>query len=184
MKRKKIKAPETDEQSPKSNKRLKRAGVTLASISSTIYLFIVVMTGLIASALYYFAIVQPEIERSKRYLDLVFSNYAELAESSIIAVSKRMEVIARSPDVIRSFEIGTQENTSALEATLTNVLPKAIGVRLVPVGTLDVDMSSIPPISNVTLELLRNSGRNRNKTQPPEVVRVGQEDEYNCLDMC
>ena len=176
MKRKKIKAPETAEQSSKGNQRIHRAGVTLASISSKIYLFIVVMTGLIATALYYFAIVQPEIERSKRYLNLVFSNYAELAESSIIAVSKRLEVIARSPDVIKSFEIATQANTDELEETLSTVLPKAIGVRLVPVGTLDVDMSSIPPISNVTLELLRNSGRGKN--QPPEVVRVGQPDEY------
>ena len=176
MKRKKVRAPVNKGQNPKSNKRVNRAGVTLASISSKIYFFVVIMTGLIASALYYFAIVHPEIERSKRYLDLVFSNYAELAESSIIGVSKRLEVIARSPDVIRSFEIATQQNTTELEATLKNVLPKAIGVRLVPVGTLDVDMSSIPPISNVTLELLRNSGRG--KEQPPEVVRVGQPDQY------
>ena len=118
MKRKKVQAPEAVEQPKSSNKRINRAGVTLASISSTIYLFIVVMTGLIASALYYFAIVQPEIERSKRFLDLVFSNYAELAESSIIAVGKRLEVIARSPDVIQSFEIATQQNTTELEETL------------------------------------------------------------------
>lgn len=177
MKRKKQKAPEPKSQ-PKgqSNDRINRAGVTLASISSKIYIFVVVMTGLIASALYYFAIVQPEIERSKRYLNLVFSNYAELAEFSIVAVNKRLEVIARSPDVIRSFKIATQDNTKALEESLKTVLPKAIGVRLVPVGTLDIDMNSIPPISNVTLELLRNSGRG--KKQPPEVVRVGQPDQY------
>ncbi|MEL0066653.1 MAG: phosphomannomutase/phosphoglucomutase [Gammaproteobacteria bacterium] len=176
MKRKKVKAPQPKDEAQQSNKRMSRAGVTLASISGKIYLFVVVMTGLIASALFYFAIVQPEIERSKRYLNLVFSNYAELAESSIIGVSKRLEVIARSPDVIKSFEIATQRNTSEVEATLKNVLPKAIGVRLVPVGTLDVDMNSVPPISNVTLELLRNSGRG--KKQPPEVVRVGQPDQY------
>ncbi|MEL0035019.1 MAG: hypothetical protein VW882_01245, partial [Gammaproteobacteria bacterium] len=107
MKRKKVKAPQPKDEAQQSNKRMSRAGVTLASISGKIYLFVVVMTGLIASALFYFAIVQPEIERSKRYLNLVFSNYAELAESSIIGVSKRLEVIARSPDVIKSFEIAT-----------------------------------------------------------------------------
>ena len=73
------------------------------------------MTGLIAGALYYFAIVGPEKERSERYLDLVFSNYAELAEFSIVAVSKRLEVIARSPDVIESFAIATEEHTTTLE---------------------------------------------------------------------
>ncbi|MBT8449979.1 MAG: hypothetical protein KJO69_09830, partial [Gammaproteobacteria bacterium] len=177
MKRKKIAAlkPSPDKVS-QNNARLTRAGVTLASISSKIYIFIVVMTGLIAAALYYFAIVGPEKERSERYLNLVFSNYAELAEFSIVAVSKRLEVIARSPNVIESFAIATEENTTALEKQLTNVLPKAIGVQLVPIGTLDVDMQSVPPISNVTLELLRNSGRG--KKQPPEVVRIGQPEQY------
>ncbi|MCP4272302.1 MAG: phosphomannomutase/phosphoglucomutase [Gammaproteobacteria bacterium] len=37
-------------------------------------------------------------------------------------------------------------------------------------------MESVPPISNVTLELLRNSGRGRK--QAPEVVRVGQPEQY------
>jgi len=177
VKRKKVKVVDSDgDQIKKNNKRVTRAGVTLASISSKIYLFVVITTGLIATALYYYAIVQPEQERSERYLNLVFSNYAELAESSIMAVSKRLEVIAKSPNVIESFAISTESNTKQLESALTNMLPKAIGVRLVPVGTLDVDMSSTPPISNVTLELLRNSGRG--KETPPEVVKIGQPDQY------
>jgi len=160
---------------PKS-KRINRAGRTLSSISSKIYLFVVIVTAVISMSLYFFIIALPEQERSQRYLDFVFSNYAELAESSVSAVSKRLEVIARSPDVIQSFSDSSAENIKVIEKRLKNILPKAIGVRLVPLGTLDIDPTSKPPISNVTLELLRNSGRGRK--QPPEVVKVGQADQY------
>ncbi len=178
MKRKNQPKVTTKDKAPKS-KRINRAGVTLSSISSNVYSLIVILTALISISLYYFIIMLPEQERSERYLNLVFSNYAELAEASIVAVSKRLEVIARSPNVINSFSITNPSDSSenaALEANLTKILPKAIGIRLVPIGTLDIDMESVPPISNVTLELLRNSGRGRK--QAPEVVRVGQPDQY------
>ncbi len=175
MKRKKQPKPAITNKAPKS-KRVNRAGRTLSSISSNLYLFVVIVTALISMALYFFIIALPEKERSQRYLDFVFSNYAELAESSVSAVSKRLEVIARSPDVIESFTKTSTDDIKKIETRLKNILPKAIGVRLVPLGTLDIDMSSVPPISNVTLELLRNSGRGRK--QPPEVVKVGQPDQY------
>ncbi len=163
-------------QKPPKTKRVNRAGVTLSSMLSKIFFLIVILTALISANLYYYIIHLPEEERSQRYLDLVFSNYAELAEASIVAVSKRLEVIARSPDVINDFSIPESDNTKQLEAELTKILPKAIGIRLVPIGTIDIDMDSVPPISNVTLELLRNSGRG--KKLAPEVVRVGQPDQY------
>ncbi|MCP4413581.1 MAG: hypothetical protein GY808_13565, partial [Gammaproteobacteria bacterium] len=178
MKRKKQPTATNIEKATKL-KRINRAGVTLSSISSKVYFLIVIMTAFISATLYYYIIMLPEQERSERYLNLVFSNYAELAESSVVAVSKRLEVIARSPNVIDSFSISNSSDPvtiKALEANLTIILPKAIGIRLVPVGTFDIDMESIPPISNVTLELLRNSGRGRK--QAPEVVRVGQPDQY------
>jgi len=175
VKRKKQPKISKVDKAPKS-KRINRAGVALASISSKIYLLIVVLTALISAGLYYYIILLPEQERSQRYLDLVFSNYAELAESSVVAVSKRLEVIARSPNVIESFSRLNAEETKQLEAGLVKILPKTIGVRLVPIGTLDIDMESIPPISNVTLEILRKSGRG--KKQAPEVVRVGQPEQY------
>ena len=175
MKRKKKPSSVSVKKAP-STKRVNRAGKTLSSISSKVYIFVVEMTAIISSTLYVFTIVLPEQERSERYLDFVFSNYAELAESSVVAVSKRLEVIARSPNVINSFSNTTDEEIKNIEASLKNILPKAIGVRLVKLGTLDIDLESVPPISNVTLELLRNSGRGRK--QPPEVVRVGQPDQY------
>jgi len=175
VKRKKQPIATKKDKAPKS-KRINRAGVTLSSISSKVYFLIVILTALISSALYYFIIMLPEQERSERYLNLVFSNYAELAEASVVAVSKRLEVIARSPNVINSFSTSNTSDNKALEANLTKILPKAIGIRLVPIGTLDIDMNSVPPISNVTLELLRTSGRG--KKQAPEVVRVGQPDQY------
>ena len=157
-------------------KRLSRAGESLSSISSKIYFIIVSLTAIISALLYVFTIVIPEEERSERFLDIVFSNYAELAESSITVVTKRLDVIARSPDVINSLAPTSTIDRKELEANLTKLLPKAIGVRLVKLGTLDIDMESVPPISNVTLELLRKSGRGQK--QPPEVVRVGQPDQY------
>jgi len=175
VKRKKQPKTTNVDKAPKT-KRINRAGVTLSSISSKIYFLIVILTALISASLYYFIILLPEQERSDRYLNLVFSNYAELAESSVVAVSKRLEVIARSPDVINNFSLPESENIKQLEASLTTILPKAIGIRLLPIGTLDIDPDSVPPISNVTLELLRNSGRGRK--QSPEVVRVGQPDQY------
>jgi len=163
------------DKAPKSQ-RINRSGKSLSSISSKIYMVVVFLTALISAGLYNYTIIVPEEERSQRYLNTIFSNYAELAESSVTAVSQRLEVIARSPDVIDSFSLSSTVNTKQLEATLAKILPKAIGVRLVTVGTLDIDLKSVPPISNVTLELLRNSGRGRK--QPPEVVRVGQPDQY------
>jgi len=161
---------------PTAVQRNQRSGKTLSSISSKIYFLVVILTAVISAALYVLTIVIPEQERSQRYLDFVFSNYAELAEASVTAVNKRLEVIARSPDVINSFTDLPAEEVNALETSLVKVLPKAIGVRLVKLGTLDIDLESVPPISNVTLELLRNSGRGRK--QPPEVVRVGQPNQY------
>ena len=175
MKRKKQSKPEITDKAPKTP-RLKRSGKSLSSISGKVYFLVVIVTALISSALYVYTIVIPEQERSQRYLDNVFSNYAELAEASVVAVSQKLEVIARSPDVIDSFTPNTRVDIKKVEASLANILPKAIGVRLVKIGTLDVDLESIPPISNVTLELLRNSGRGRK--QPPEVVKVGQPDQY------
>ena len=175
MKRKKKPAVTSVKKTP-STKRVNRAGKTLSSISSKVYIFVVALTAIISSVLYVYTIVLPEQERSKRYLDFVFSNYAELAESSVVAVSKRLEVIARSPNVIESFSNASDEEIKKIEASLKNILPRAIGVKLVKFGTLDIDLKSVPPISNVTLELLRNSGRGRK--QPPEVVRVGQPDQY------
>ena len=175
MKRKKKPSSTSVKKAP-STKRVNRAGKALSSISSKVYIFVVALTAIISSLLYVFTIVLPEQERSERYLNFAFSNYAELAESSVVAVSKRLEVIARSPNVIDSFVDTSDEDIKKIEASLKNILPKAIGVKLVKLGTLDIDLKSVPPISNVTLELLRNSGRGRK--QPPEVVRVGQPDQY------
>ena len=170
-KQKKVEAPSN----PKT-KRVNRAGITLSSLALQFYIGIVVLVTLIALGLYQMAIVSPEEQRSKRYLDLVNGTYAELAESNVVAVINRLEVIARDPDVVNAFEQLDTEAMKTLEGQLAQVLPKAIGVRLVRIGTLDVDMNSVPPISNVTLELLRNSGRGRNPA--PEVVRIGQPDQY------
>lgn len=158
------------------SKRIERAGTSVASLVSQMYILLVSMAALISAALYVYTIVLPEQERSERYQNFVLSNYAELAEASVTAVSKRLEVIARSTNVIDSFMNPDKAETKKLEKELLKVLPKAIGLRLVEKGTVDVDMESIPPISNVTLELLRKSGRLLNP--PPEVVRVGQPDQY------
>ena len=174
MKRKKQTKKDVSK-APKS-KRVHRAGKTLSSISSKVYFAIVISSALISAALYMMVIVIPEQERSQRYLDFVFSNYAELAEASVTSVSKRLEVIAKTADVVNSFEKSSNIDIKALELSLAQILPKAKGVRLIQLGTNDIDETSNPPISNVTLELLRNSSRG--KKLPPEVVKVGTADQY------
>jgi len=157
-------------------KRLHRSGKALSSISSKVYFAVVILSAVISTALYMMVIVIPEQERSQRYLDFVFSNYAELAESSVTAVSKKLEVIAHTSEVVNSFDKSSDIDVKALELNLANILPKAKGVRLISLGTNDIDENSNPPISNVTLELLRNSSRG--KKLPPEVVKVGRPEQY------
>jgi phosphomannomutase/phosphoglucomutase len=159
-----------------NNKKSYRAGKALASISSKVYFAVVILSALISATLYMMVIVIPEQERSQRYLDFVFSNYAELAEASVTSVSKRLEVIARTSDVVNSFDKSSNIDVKALELSLAQILPKAKGVKLIPLGTNDIDETSNPPISNVTLELLRNSSRG--KKLPPEVVKVGTPAQY------
>jgi phosphomannomutase/phosphoglucomutase len=161
---------------PPQTKRVHRAGKALSSISSKVYFAVVILSALISAALYMMVIVIPEQERSQRYLDFVFSNYAELAEASVTSVSKTLEVIAKTSDVVDSFDKSSNIDIKALELSLAQILPKAKGVRLIPLGTNDIDETSNPPISNVTLELLRNSSRG--KKLPPEVVKVGTPAQY------
>ncbi|PCJ48004.1 MAG: phosphoglucomutase [Gammaproteobacteria bacterium] len=174
MKRKK--QPKKSISKAPPSKRSHRAGKALSSISSKIYFAVVILSAIISSILYMLVIVIPEQERSQRYLDFVFSNYAELAEASVTAVSKRLEVIARTSDVVKSFEKESAIDVKALELSLSKILPKAKGVRLIHIGTNDIDETSNPPISNVTLELMRNSSRGQKA--PPEVVKVGKPDQY------
>ena len=161
---------------PPQTKRVHRAGKALSSISSKVYFAVVILSALISATLYMMVIVIPEQERSQRYLDFVFSNYAELAEASVTSVSKRLEVIAKTSDVVNSFEKSSSIDVAALELRLAQILPKATGVKLIKLGTNDIDETSNPPISNVTLELLRNSSRG--KKLPPEVVKVGTPAQY------
>jgi phosphomannomutase/phosphoglucomutase len=173
---KRKKQPIKTQKKAPSTKRIHRAGKALSSISSKVYFAVVILSALISAALYMMVIVIPEQERSHRYLDLVFSNYAELAEASVTSVNKRLEVIARTSDVVNSFEKSSNIDVKALELSLAQILPKAKGVRLIKLGTNDIDAASNPPISNVTLELLRNSSRG--KKLPPEVVKVGTPAQY------
>ncbi len=126
----------------------------------------IVIALVIGVVLFQFAISQPALSRADTYGSALLGNAAERVSQHLSFLRTRLQVHVTNPDVVAAFQIpngedgsdtARREALSAAEAMIQKTLPEVIGVRLLPLDWHDIAPTAALPITNVTLEALRQA---------------------------
>ncbi|MGB0495092.1 MAG: phosphomannomutase/phosphoglucomutase [Kangiellaceae bacterium] len=141
------------------------------------YLILCVLTIIfVAIVQYYLVVIEPASKRNSTFVNVTMTSYMELVLNRLDSIGDSTQTVLSEPSIIETVNSGTPEEISRLEKRLANRLPLVDGVRILDSKTHDVDATSVPPITNVTLQLMRNLETN-NKVMH-EAINAGQKDQY------
>lgn len=175
MKRKQTVKITKEAQAPKKQVKTDR-GQTLFALARFSLIFSVVALLAVAVIQYYLIIQVPSEKRTNRYLNTTLTSYAELVRLTATGSVEALTIASLRPELQNALK---QQNLSAIheqEKELSSRFPKVIGVRILLPQLLQTDLKSVPPITNVTLDLIRRAAKGEKLS--PEVVHVGQPDQY------
>lgn len=175
MKRKQTVKLTQEVEAPKKEVKIDR-GQTLFLFARPSLIISIVALLAVAIIQYYLIIQVPSQERTNRYLNTTLTSYAELVRLTATGSVEALTVASLQPELQQSLKQNNLVRIREIEKDLSNRFPKVIGVRILLPNRLQTDLKSIPPITNVTLDLIRRSASGEKLS--PEVVHVGKPDQY------
>lgn len=173
MKRKQQISLENEAQPQKKQRKAahpKRGLTLLRFLAPTLSISILALLA-VAVIQYYLIIEIPSQKRTDRYLKTTLTSYAELVRLTATGATEALAIAAQQPPLKQAVLSNDGPALKQLEAQLTQQFPKAIGVRILPADIRTTDPNSKPPITNVTLDLIRRVAKGERLF--PEVVGVG-----------
>ncbi len=175
MKRKQTVKITQEAQAPKKQIKMDR-GQTLFKLARSSLIISIAALLTVAIIQYYLIIQVPSEKRTSRYLNTTLTSYAELVRLTATGSVEALAIESLQPELQQALK---QQNITAIrqeEKQLSSRFPKVLGVRILLPQLLQTDLKSTPPITNVTLDLIRRAAKGEKLS--PEVVHVGQPDEY------
>ena len=149
---------------------------TLLSYSLPYLLLCVLTIIFVAIVQYYLVVIQPASDRNSTFVNVTMTSYMELVLSRLDSIAESTRTVLSDPDLVDEIQQATPEAIKLIEKRLANRLTLVNGVRILDASTYDVEPTSSPPITNVTLQLLRNLG-SRNIVVH-EAINPGKKDQH------
>ncbi len=160
----------------KQKSKVKQSTKTLLSYSLP-YLILCVLTIIFVAIIqYYLVVVDPAKERNRTFVNVTMTSYMELVLSRLESISLSAQSILNDPAVKQRMRIADTDEIKQLESNLQGRLQNIVGVRILDSKTHDVDATSVPVITNVTLQLIRQLKTAR--TVMPEAIKAGSKEQH------
>lgn len=141
------------------------------------YLILCVLTIIfVAIVQYYMVVIQPAENRNATFVNVTMTSYMELVLGRLDSVAESTRTVLSDPDLIQEIKQATPEKMKRIENRLTNRLSLVKGVRILDSSIHEIDPSSVPAITNVTLQLVR-SLQSKNRVMH-EAINAGSKDRY------
>ena len=149
---------------------------TLLSYSLPYLLLCVLTIIFVAIVQYYLVVVQPASDRNSTFVNVTMTSYMELVLSRLDSIGESTRTVLSDPKLVDEIQQASPTAMKLIEKRLNSRLPLVNGVRILDASTYDVDLNSAPPITNVTLQLMR-SLETRN-TVMHEAINAGKPDQH------
>ena len=141
------------------------------------YLILCVLTIIfVAIVQYYLVVVQPASERNSTFVNVTMTSYMELVLSRLDSIADSTRTVLSDPQLVDNIKKADVNQMKVIEQRLASRLPMVKGVRILDASTYEVDEQSSPPITNVTLQLIRNL--QTRSTVMHEAINSGKKDEH------
>ncbi|MDQ7049536.1 MAG: phosphomannomutase/phosphoglucomutase [Enterobacterales bacterium] len=152
------------------------ASKTLLSYSLPYLILCVLVIIFVAIVQYYIVVIQPAKARNTTFVNVTMASYMELVLSRLDSIGESTRTVLSDPALIKEIKEASPDKMTIIENRLKNRLTLVDGVRILSSDTHEIDKSSKPVITNVTLQLLR-SLQSRNRVMH-EAINAGAKDQY------
>jgi len=149
---------------------------TLLSYSLPYLLLCVLTIIFVAIVQYYLVVVQPASDRNSTFVNVTMTSYMELVLSRLDSIGESTRTVLSDPKLVEEIQQASPASMKLIEARLNSRLPLTTGVRILDASTYDVDLNSAPPVTNVTLQLMRDL-ETRNIVMH-EAINAGKADQH------
>ena len=171
--------PQTEAKAAKPKPVAKIVARSTLALSAQ-WLALSVLTAIfVVVLLYLLTVMGPAQSRTEQYTQTLLGNVADRLALQVSFIRGRVQQLAQHPDIPAALEAEDPTVLPSLERQLSAQLPESIGVRILPQAWHQMDMAGALPVSNVTLDLLRQT--REGKTVPPEVIMPGNAREHILL---
>lgn len=171
--------PQTEAKAAKPKPAAKIVARSTLALSAQ-WLALSVLTAIfVVVLLYLLTVMGPAQSRTEQYTQTLLGNVADRLALQVSFIRGRVQQLAQHPDIPAALEAEDPTVLPSLERQLSAQLPESIGVRILPQAWHQMDMAGALPVSNVTLDLLRQT--REGKTVPPEVIMPGNAREHILL---
>ncbi|TDQ49439.1 phosphomannomutase/phosphoglucomutase [Permianibacter aggregans] len=171
--------PQTEAKAAKPKPVAKIVARSTLALSAQ-WLALSVLTAIfVVVLLYLLTVMGPAQSRTEQYTQTLLGNVADRLALQVSFIRGRVQQLAQHPDIPAALEAEDPTVLPSLERQLSAQLPESIGVRILPQAWHQMDMAGALPVSNVTLDLLRQT--REGKTVPPEVIMAGNAREHILL---
>ncbi|WP_328820183.1 phosphomannomutase/phosphoglucomutase [Permianibacter fluminis] len=133
----------------------------------------------VGAALYFLTVSGPATLRAGQYTETLLGNAADRIEQQLTFIRSRLTVAAGDSTIAAAFTAADPATLMATEQTLARQFPEVLGIRLLAADWHELDMNSSLPISNVTLDLLRQA--RQKKPVQVELVLPGKPRQHIAL---
>lgn len=165
-----------EKQQQKELKKQRKPVNTLLSYSLP-YLILCVLTIIFVAIIqYYLVVIQPAEDRNRTFVDVTMSSYVELVISRLDSVRLAAYSVLNDPTAKKILRQATPAQLKPFEENLQNRLEQVVGVRILDSDVHDVDTNSVPIITNVTLQKIRQLKSNEKVMH--EAIAAGTDDQY------
>ncbi len=141
------------------------------------YLVLCVLTIIfVAIVQYYLVVLQPAKDRNSIFVNVTMTSYMELVLGRLDSIGESTRTVLSDPRLTEEIRQATPKQMSTIENRLKNRLPLVDGVRILDASTHEIDANSVPSITNVTLQLIRNL-QSKNQVMH-EAINAGAKDQH------
>ena len=136
--------------------------------------FVVILA--VAFLLYYFVVLIPSENQGQALLKDSLDRQAVLVVENVGSWQDTVAALARDPQIVETLDAGDETAIAGLEARISDRLPGNTGVRILDANALIVNTESTPPVTHVTLDLLRKTANGM--VVSPEMILARKGDGY------
>lgn len=149
---------------------------TLLSYSLPYLVLSVLIIIFVAIIQYYLIVVQPAKDRNSIFVNVTMTSYMELVLGRLDSIGDSTRTVLSDPRLIEEIRQASPQQMLTIESRLKNRLPLVDGVRILDASTHEIDATSVPSITNVTLQLIRNL-QSKNQVMH-EAINAGAKDQH------
>jgi phosphomannomutase/phosphoglucomutase len=144
----------TNKEKQKNNKPKEKVKTLLSH--SIPYLILCVLTIILVAIIqYYMIVVQSADERNTTFQNVTMTSYMERVLSRLDSISLAAHSVLNEPATKQVLRTASPEQLKQYEDNIKNRLDNVLGVRILDNDIHDIEPSSKPSITNVTLQLIR-----------------------------